>query len=193
MAGTRRAREFLRAMESIVVCVGCVREELGPFWQISVRTGPIRIGAWNLSFLLPHLDLFLLQALYPSPCPSSPGKPSQSCVSKFATKSRKFTIFSDSRVHSFRHGLLPGPPGHCRLPPSSERVRFVSEYLYRAWMDSKLYRFGACRFRPGLIPQGTQGLQASAKGTACSRVLTRPESESSFDPLLRLPMTMSAP
>ena len=102
-------------------------------------------------------------------------------------------FFSDLCVHPFRHGLLPGPPGHCRLPPSSERVRFVSEYLYRAWMDSKLYRFGACRFRPGLIPQGTQGLQASAKGTACSRVLTRPESESSFDPLFRLPMTMSAP
>jgi len=38
---------------------------------------------------------------------------------------------------------------------------------------AQLCRFVSRRFRPGPVPQGTQGLQASAKGTP-SRVFTRP-------------------
>jgi len=59
---------------------------------------------------------------------------------------------------------------------------------------AQLFRFTPCRFRPGLVPKKTQGLQASAKGTT-SRVLTRPQPQPIRDLVLflRPPMTMSIP
>jgi len=60
--------------------------------------------------------------LRPPSCPSSPGKPSLSYVSKFTTEILELTAFLHSCAHSCRHGLLLSPRCSCHSPLSSEKV-----------------------------------------------------------------------
>jgi len=141
--------------------------------QIPVRTGPILADAWIRSLRV-YLTSFLNLSLVPPSCPSSPGKHSQSCVSEFFSKILHF--FLTPRVHSFRRGLLPGPLGSSHLPPSSEKVCPSPEPTQTRYKILNFYRFASRRLRPGLVRQGAQGLQASAKGTPRpTRILTRPQ------------------
>ena len=100
-----------------------------PFYIFpSVRTGPIPVDAWNLSCLLPHFSLFHLQThSHPPSCPSSPGKPSQSCVSKFTTRNPRNSpfflnlAFTRSDTDCFQARQVPvillRPPKGSVLPP----------------------------------------------------------------------------
>jgi hypothetical protein len=89
------------------------------FPTLSVRTGPVPVDAWN--FKLSTSPSLCSSKLYPAPpsCLSSLGKRFRSCVLEFISK---FLVFSDIFVPSFRRGLLPGLPGSCHPPPSSEKV-----------------------------------------------------------------------
>ena len=183
--GTRRATEFRIAIESIGD--RGVREELDllfPPSGISVRTGlrlepvPSRsISPSNLSTL-------------PS-CPSPSGKPSR--VSKSTTHTPEIYDFSRtlaftrSDTDCFQTHEVPVIFLHPQegLLPSGTHIGTIYAQIHRCISR---------RFRPGLVSQGAQGLQTSAKGTT-SRASTPPQPQLIRDriPLVRLLMITLVP
>ena len=68
-------------------------------------------------------DPSLLQTFRPSPhVLRRQASPLGRAYPNSRSKSQRFTIFLALRVHPCRHGLLPGPRGSSRPPPSSEKV-----------------------------------------------------------------------
>jgi len=163
-----------------------VREELDLLFlpsRLSVRTGL-------------RLELVLSSKSLPIPpsCPSPPGKPSRLCASKFATEIPE--------IYDFLVHLLP--PVRARSVSRSARSLRSSSVLREGLpisvidpdaMYTQLHRSVRCRFCSEPVPQGTRGLQASAKGTT-SRVVTGPTTSAPIRdlvPLLSLPITPLVP
>ena len=146
-------------------------KRLAPFIspvQISVRTGP-RLEP-VLSSTSPPIHLSLKLSTLPS-CPSSPGKPSRSCVAKFTAKILE--------IHCFFFPSLLGSPVQTRTASRSARFLSSSSVLRKGLplpeihpdaMHAQLCHSFLPRLCPGLVSQGTQSLQASAKGTAVPRL-----------------------
>ena len=135
--------------------------------KISVRTGP-RLEP-VLSSTSPPIHLSLKLSTLPS-CPSSLGKPSRSCVAKFTAKNPGNSPFFPS---------LLGSPVQTRTASRSARFLSSSSVLRKGLpfpgihpdaIYAQLCRSFLRRLCPGLVPQGTQGLQASAKGTTVPRL-----------------------
>ena len=113
MTGTRRAMEFRIVIESIVDFVDrVVREELGPFISLRRDLGLNRTTPRSPPFTLISPSNFL-----PSP---------MSFVVRQALSVVRIQIHNintgNLRFFLLRHGLLPGPPGSCHPPLSSEKV-----------------------------------------------------------------------
>ena len=129
-------------MESIVDFVGdrAVREELDLLFlpsKISVRTG-LRLE--------PVPDLSLLQTSLPLPsCPSSPGEPSRSCVSKFTAQILEIYCFfltlaftrSDADCFQVREVpvILLCPPKRSAPPLESIEVRYMLTFTVSSRVD----------------------------------------------------------
>ena len=147
-----------------------MREELDLLFlpsRISVRTGP-RLELFKLT-----PDPSLLQTFLPS-------------LMSFVAR-QAFSVVS-IQTHNPNSGNSPFFLALLRSPvqtrTASRPARFLSSSsVLRKGLPlpginpdaiyAQLHRFFPCRLRPGPIPQGTQGLQASAKGST-SRVFTSP-------------------
>ena len=123
-------------------------------------------------------------------CPSSPTKPSRSCGSKLATHTLE--IYDFSRTLTF-----------ARSATDCFQVREVPAVLLCPrkrsavlWNPPRRDMCSTSPCRPGVVSQGTRGLQARAKGTS-PRIFTHPPTltliRNLTPPSFRPPTTVSVP
>ena len=155
--GARRTTEFPMAIESILDCLGlCGEGRVGPFIP------PTRdLGSNWATHLGPVFSSNSPRSL--PTCPSSPGKPSRSCLSKFTTEIPEVYRFPPhSCVHPFRRGVLPGPRGSCYPPLRLEKVCFP-------WNLSRPDTYSTPPFHPTQISSITRTLGNSRFTSQCQK------------------------
>jgi len=174
--------EFLIAAESMVVSVESREgKRLAPFISPCDLGSNRAHSSWRLEpklfFLLPHLPP--LNFSLPSP---------MSFVVRQALSVVRIQIRNpnpgDLRFFlTFAHGDSDADCFQARQAPlvilCPPKGSALLQNSPRRDTHTQFYRFAPRRFRPRFVPQGTQGIQASAKGTT-SRVFTCPRPQNSF-------------